>query len=309
MSILRFSSSGSVLCAIDDTLLTVFLCSPFEKRIERTFSAPLGLVDVLGTSNCWALVGSSPSDTSSLFHDHKVVIWDDRECQCLCEIGSSSKILNIAFLSDCIVVLSENEVFVTNIHSLSRTSIELKPSSSLLGVSSLLSSSVFAFPCTAHQSSSSSRASSHQGFLAIADPAPSSPHCSIIPAHKTPLSAIALSSDGSLAATASSEGTLIRVWSSSGSMISEFRRGTRKATITSLAFGGTKFVAIASKKETVHVFSLAGKHLSFDTKSKVAKFLNFDVSGELLFVVGQDRTFRTLSVKDSELVEVDRTNF
>ncbi|KAL0246376.1 hypothetical protein GEMRC1_007588 [Eukaryota sp. GEM-RC1] len=227
----------------------------------------------------------------------------------LAEIGSASRITNVAFVGECLVCISETEVFCVNIHSLSRTTIELKPGGPILACSSSLASSVFAFPCAAHGSVSSS--SSNKGVVAIANMnSTANPICSVVSAHKTPLTAIAMSVDGSLVATTSQEGTLIRIWNTSGSLISELRRGTRKATVTGLAFGGNSLVALASKKETIHIFNLVNNnHITFDTKNKQPKYVMFDISGELLFVVSLDKTFRILQMKGSGVEQLDRRNF
>jgi len=82
---------------------------------------------------------------------------------------------------------------------------------------------------------------------------------SIIPAHETPLRAIALSRDGTMVATASEQGTIIRLWSfPSCTKLAEFRRGVDQAAIFSLAFSpsGTT-LAVTSDKSTMHIFDLA----------------------------------------------------
>lgn len=81
---------------------------------------------------------------------------------------------------------------------------------------------------------------------------------SIIPAHTAPLSAIALSPDGEVLATASESGTLIRVWSTASSnKIAELRRGVDPASIFSLAISPSNtMLAVTSDKSTLHVFDL-----------------------------------------------------
>ena len=62
-------------------------------------------------------------------------------------------------------------------------------------------------------------------------------HCQIN-AHKSPLAAMALSSNGSHIATASEQGTVIRVYLvSQASKAFNFQRGTSPAAIYSLSFG------------------------------------------------------------------------
>ncbi|KAJ3197844.1 autophagy protein [Entophlyctis luteolus] len=80
----------------------------------------------------------------------------------------------------------------------------------------------------------------------------------IIQAHKTSLSCIMFSFDGSIVATASDKGTVIRVFSvPNGQKLHQFRRGTYNATIYSLAFDlSNKYLAVSSDTDTVHIFKL-----------------------------------------------------
>ncbi|KAK4036417.1 WD repeat domain phosphoinositide-interacting protein 2 isoform X1 [Daphnia magna] len=81
----------------------------------------------------------------------------------------------------------------------------------------------------------------------------------MIPAHDSPLAAIAFSSTGTLIATASEKGTVIRIFKvSDGARLHEFRRGVKRcATIYSLAFSAdSNFLVASSNTETVHVFRL-----------------------------------------------------
>lgn len=81
---------------------------------------------------------------------------------------------------------------------------------------------------------------------------------SIIPAHESPLRALALSHNDDLVASASEAGTLIRLWSfPSCTKLAELRRGVDPAIILSLAFSpsGTT-LAVTSDKSTLHIFDL-----------------------------------------------------
>ncbi|KAJ1719391.1 Phosphatidylinositol 3,5-bisphosphate-binding protein [Coemansia erecta] len=84
----------------------------------------------------------------------------------------------------------------------------------------------------------------------------------IIAAHATAISALAVSSDGTMVASASEKGTLIRIFDTmSGRLLHELRRGVDRADIHSIAFSpdNTK-LCVSSDKGTVHIFNLDGKH-------------------------------------------------
>ena len=81
----------------------------------------------------------------------------------------------------------------------------------------------------------------------------------MIPAHDSPLAAIAFDWYGTKLATASEKGTVIRVFSvPQGKRLFEFRRGVRRnATIYSLSFSpDSLYLSASSNLETIHIFRL-----------------------------------------------------
>jgi autophagy-related protein 18 len=83
-----------------------------------------------------------------------------------------------------------------------------------------------------------------------------------IDAHRSPLAAIALSSNGMYIATGSEQGTLIRVHLVSEATKSySFRRGTYPSTIYSLSFGPSTqlpdILIATSSSGSIHAFSLS----------------------------------------------------
>ncbi|XP_063790191.1 WD repeat domain phosphoinositide-interacting protein 2 isoform X2 [Pseudophryne corroboree] len=81
----------------------------------------------------------------------------------------------------------------------------------------------------------------------------------MIPAHNSPLAALAFDASGTKLATASEKGTVIRVFSiPEGQKLFELRRGMKRCvTIFSLAFSmDGNFLSASSNTETVHIFKL-----------------------------------------------------
>lgn len=81
----------------------------------------------------------------------------------------------------------------------------------------------------------------------------------MIPAHDSPLAAMAFDPTGTKLATASEKGTVIRVFSiPDGKKMFEFRRGVKRCvSISSLAFStDSLFLSASSNTETVHIFKL-----------------------------------------------------
>ncbi|KAG8863751.1 hypothetical protein FRB96_007588 [Tulasnella sp. 330] len=84
---------------------------------------------------------------------------------------------------------------------------------------------------------------------------------SIIVAHTTSLTTLALPASGRLISTTSSRGTLIRVWNATtGKLLKELRRGSDSAVIYGVAFRGDETeLCVWSDKGTVHVFKISDK--------------------------------------------------
>jgi len=81
----------------------------------------------------------------------------------------------------------------------------------------------------------------------------------MIPAHDSPLAAVAFNPTGTKLATASERGTVIRIFSvQDGTRLMEFRRGVKRcAHVYSLAFSqDSDYLALSSNTETIHIFKL-----------------------------------------------------
>ncbi|KAJ9107391.1 hypothetical protein QFC21_000841 [Naganishia friedmannii] len=80
----------------------------------------------------------------------------------------------------------------------------------------------------------------------------------MIQAHKSPIAALAINSQGTMLASASDKGTIIRVFSlPEAKRLGEYRRGSKTAKIYSMNFNlaGT-LLCVSSDTETVHVYNL-----------------------------------------------------
>jgi len=81
----------------------------------------------------------------------------------------------------------------------------------------------------------------------------------VISAHQTPVSCIAINTDGTLMATSSEKGTVIRIFAiPSGKKLFQFRRGSMPSRIFSMSFNAAStLLCVSSATETVHVFKLS----------------------------------------------------
>lgn len=81
----------------------------------------------------------------------------------------------------------------------------------------------------------------------------------VIQAHQSPISYIAINNEGTLMATSSEKGTIIRIFSiPDGKKLYQFRRGSMPARIYFMSFNATStLLCVSSATETVHIFKLA----------------------------------------------------
>ncbi|EEP80377.1 conserved hypothetical protein [Uncinocarpus reesii 1704] len=80
----------------------------------------------------------------------------------------------------------------------------------------------------------------------------------VVEAHKSPLSFLAINTEGNLLATASDKGTIIRVFSvPAAHKLYQFRRGSMPSRIFSMSFNITStLLCVSSATETIHIFRL-----------------------------------------------------
>lgn len=83
----------------------------------------------------------------------------------------------------------------------------------------------------------------------------------VVSAHQSPLSCIAINSDGTLLATASEKGTIIRVFAiPSATKLFQFRRGSMPARIHYMSFNATStLLCVSSATDTIHIFKLTAQ--------------------------------------------------
>lgn len=126
----------------------------------------------------------------------------------------------------------------------------------------------------------------------------------VIEAHKSALSAMCLSKDGSLLATASDKGTIVRVFNvKSGVKLYQFRRGTYPTKIFSLAFSNdNKYIVATSSSETVHVFRLGESELLANKQKQSRNSKSKGYKGEFQYQTIEEETEGTVSSKDKHQV-------
>ncbi|NP_001086874.1 WD repeat domain, phosphoinositide interacting 1 L homeolog [Xenopus laevis] len=168
----------------------------------------------------------------------------------ICNYNYSGNILSIRLNRQRLVVCLEESIYIHNIKDMKLLQTLLDTPRNPHGLCALSinhSNSYLAYP-----------SSSSSGEVSLYDANSLKCECTI-PAHDSPLAAIAFNSTGTKLASASEKGTVIRVFSiPEGQKLYEFRRGMKRyVNISSLVFSmDSQFLCASSNTETVHVFKL-----------------------------------------------------
>ncbi|XP_047214273.1 WD repeat domain phosphoinositide-interacting protein 1-like isoform X1 [Girardinichthys multiradiatus] len=218
----------------------------------------------------------------------------------ICNYSYPNKILAIKLNRQRLVVFLEESIYVHNIKDMKLLKTLLNAPSNPSGLSALStnhSSSYLAYP-----------GSVLSGDIIVHDTNNLST-VAMIPAHDSPLAALAFNASATKLASASERGTVIRVFSiPEGERPFEFRRGMKRyVDISSLSFSADgQFLCASSNTETVHIFKLeqvgpredeAATWTGYMEKmfSAASSYLPNPVSG----MMSQDRAFATVHLFSS----------
>ncbi|KAL2801186.1 WD40-repeat-containing domain protein [Aspergillus keveii] len=235
-----FNNGNSCFSVGLETGFCVFNANPCELKVSRDFNAGVGVAVMLGQSNYLAIVGGGRQPK---FPQNKLVIWDDAKQKAVITLEFRTSVLGVRLSKSRIVVALLNSVHTFAFSTPPKKLSVFETTDNPLGLA-CLGQELLAFP---------GRSSGQVQLVEL-----ETGNVSIIPAHSTPLRAMALSPDGEVLATASEAGTLIRTFATSNcAKMAELRRGLDHAVIFSLAISPSNNVlAVTSDKSTLHVFDI-----------------------------------------------------
>lgn len=246
-------------------------CDPFG-RVYTMNDGARGIVEMLFCTSLLALVGAADQPQSS---PRKLQIVNTKRQSMICELLFPSSILAVKLNRKTLVIVLETEIYIYDISNMRLLHvIETAPNpEAICALSPNAEQSYLAYPSpvpsplTPGGSSGSAALDSPSGDVLLFSTTTLT-LTNIIRAHKSPLSALAISPSGTLLATASDKGTIIRVWSVPGAeRLWQFRRGTRETKIYSMAFNTVgSLLAVSSAHDTVHIFKLGGRQVSGNSK-------------------------------------------
>ncbi|RUS18035.1 WD40-repeat-containing domain protein [Endogone sp. FLAS-F59071] len=216
---------------------------------------------------CTSLVALVGAGEQPAFSPRKLQITNTKRQSTICELTFPTSILAVKLNRRRLIVVLEEQIYVYDISNMKLLhTIETSPNPGAICALSPSSENCYiAYPSptsspTSLFSSTGSSGSHHgsaSGDVLIFD-ALSLQVVNIVQAHKSPVSCIAINSEGTMLATASDKGTVIRVFSiPNAHKIFQFRRGSYPARIYSISFNMvSSLLCVSSDTETVHIFKL-----------------------------------------------------
>ncbi|KAL4877471.1 WD40-repeat-containing domain protein [Aspergillus karnatakaensis] len=235
-----FNHDNTCFAVALDSGFCVFSANPCELQVSRDFNAGIGVAVMLGQTKYLALVGGGRQPK---YPQNKLVIWDDVKQKAVITLEFRTSVLGVRLSKSRIVVALLNSIHTFAFSTPPKKLSVFETTDNPLGLA-CLGQKLLAFPGRS------------PGQVQIVEL--ETGNVSIIPAHSTPLRAMALSPDGEVLATASEAGTLIRIFATSNcAKMAELRRGVDHAIIFSLAISpSNNLLAVTSDKSTLHVFDL-----------------------------------------------------
>lgn len=271
---INFNQDQGCFAVAHESGFLVFNTNPIELRVERNFTAPLGIahITMLHRTNYLALIGGG---LNPKFSPHKLIIWDDLKRKTSLFLEFDSPVLNVLLSRIRIVVVLDSQVLLYSFTSPPKR-INTYNISNPYGLADLSStneddSTLLAFP---------GRQLGQIQLVDVSTKGQQNNIVSIIKAHKSAIRCLALNRTGTLIASASEQGTLIRIHSTKNTaLLHEFRRGIDKAIIFSMKFNfDDSRLAVLLDKNTLHVFNIfEGKDQVIANRKHYLKKLNIPI--------------------------------
>lgn len=235
-------------------------------KIHSHVHGGYGIVEMLFCSSLIALVGLGDQPDLS---PRRLQIVNTKRQSTICELTFPTSILAVRLNRKRLIAVLEQQIYVYDISNMKWLhTIETSPNPGAVCALAASSDSCYIVYPSPTSSSTSHNSPAHtpgsmshiplSGDVVIYDAISLQP-VTVVEAHKSPLAAMCLNSDGTILATASDKGTVVRVFSvPSAQRLFQFRRGTLPARIHDMSFDLTSmYLTVASDSETIHVFKLS----------------------------------------------------
>ncbi|KAL1955159.1 hypothetical protein VTO42DRAFT_8974 [Malbranchea cinnamomea] len=259
MNFVTFNQDYSHLAVGTSKGFRIYTTDPFGKSYE-TKEGNVAILEMLFSTSLVALILSP----------RRLQIVNTKRQSVICELTFPTTVLAVRLNRKRLVIVLEGQIYLYDIQTMKLLyTIETSPNPNAICALAPSSENCYlAYPLP-HKAPPSS-------FVPPSHAPPSNTHVSptsgevlifdtlkleainVVEAHRSPLSCLALNSDGTLLATASDKGTIIRVFSvPDGKKLYQFRRGSMPSRIYSMSFNTTStLLCVSSATETIHIFKL-----------------------------------------------------
>ncbi|KUI59920.1 Autophagy-related protein 18 [Cytospora mali] len=260
LNFITFNQDHSCLAVGTSKGFRIYHTDPFSK-IFSSDDGNVSIIEMLFSTSLVALVLSP----------RHLIIQNTKRASVICELTFRSAVLAVRLNRRRLAVVLEEEIYLYDIANMTLLYvISTSPNPTAICALSPSSENCYiAYPLPKPREDTGERRPAHAPPLSTYVPPTSGDvlifdtitlkAVNVIEAHRSPLSCIALNSDGTLLATASETGTIIRVFSvPRGQKLYQFRRGTYPSTIYSMSFNlSSTLLCVSSTSDTVHIFRLA----------------------------------------------------
>lgn len=187
---------GCFACGTE-TGFRIYNSDPLRETFRREFDGGIGFVQMLFRCNVLALVGGGKAPRYS---PNKVMIWDDHQNKCIGELSFRNDVRAVQLRRDRIVVILEYKIYIYNFADL-KLLHQIETLSNTIGLCVLSSTSNSIVLACPGQRKGEVRIEIYH-----------LKRTRFIQAHESFIACLALSTNGSILATASRKGTLIRIF-------------------------------------------------------------------------------------------------
>lgn len=259
MNFVTFNQDYSHLAVGTSKGFRIFTTDPFAKSYE-TKEGNIAILEMLFSTSLVALILSP----------RRLQIMNTKRQSVICELTFPTTVLAVRLNRKRLVIVLEDQIYLYDIQTMKLLyTIETSPNPNAICALSPSSENCYlayplpqkapptSFSTPSHAPPGNTHISPTNGEVLIFD-AQKLEAINVVEAHRSPLSCIAMNSDGTLLATASDKGTIIRVFSvPDARKLYQFRRGSMPSRIYSMSFNTTStLLCVSSATETIHIFKL-----------------------------------------------------
>lgn len=259
LNYITFNQDNSLLAVATTRGLRIYSTDPFELT-SSDYEEEVSLVEQLFSTSLVAMI----------LTPRLLRIVNTKKHSTICELTFHGMVVAVRMNRKRLVVMLEEIVFIYDISNMKLLHQQLTPLNPG-GICAVSPNSEHNFLILPHYQKTAPNAASQQSHVPksiVKEPVSGDvllydlnkmEEVTVIQAHQTPVSYVAVNNEGTMMATASEKGTVIRIFSiPDGKKLYQFRRGSMPARIYCMSFNATStLLCVSSATETVHVFKLA----------------------------------------------------